>query len=525
MPFYRLNKEYIQQGIYMSETTEPSTNQTGAANTKILSLVSQNAEDEPIGFALLMTPYKAKLLDVEALASSFVQRSQQVKEGKSTPASTEQIKESVKENISAPDLKFSPTLYTTKQVNLRDVPRIIFPLPVDIRDQLMVNYQTSDMGAAGAIASFGSDLARNIKQGKGLDMGTDTVSSALSALALNAIKNTSVAPLAGQYLGAVANPFTVTSFRNVEPRVFNFEFRITPANIEQSETLQECINTLRFCALPDPSDSGLTLAIPYRFKLAWLGALKMFDFSEAVLSRIEVNYSAGGTPAFFEYKESSIEGVSGGYHPVTATVVLEFRELFPLTKETVFPRAQGSNYDGEMRPRRLGRNEIESENKSPPPSSPETQGGATTTDPAENQTGTGDNALNTPTADDRATVEQAQAVLNDSAQRINAASGTLKNEGEGGYDAIRASQGLIPASDVYLNVNRHNAGVNSYNNALDVLKANPLSSSYVKDIPFQQTWFEKLESGTSGSRTNPTIWTIYYNQGKADWNKTSGGGG
>jgi hypothetical protein len=534
MPFYRLNKEYNQQGIYMSapapttpssDNTLPTVSPTGTASTKILSLVSQNGEDEPIGFALLMSPYKARLIDIGSATAGLIKRSEEITQGKSSTSSTDEFVKNLSESLSATDLNFEPTLYSTKQVNDRDAPRIIFPLPVDIRDQLLVNYQTSDLGIAGAAASFGADLAKNIKQGRGLDMGADSRNAVLAAAGLNILGTTApgLSALAGQYLGQVLNPFTVTSFRNVEPRVFNFEFRITPRNADQSETLQECINTLRYCALPDPSASGLTLEFPYRFKLAWLGALKMFDFSESVLTRIEVNYASGGSPAFFEYTESLTEGASSGYHPVAVTINLEFRELFPLTKETVFPRRSESTYAGEMRPRKLGRDQIEGANA--PPSSPATQGGATTTDPAENQTGAGDNALNTPVDTDRATVEQGLSILNDSAKNINASTAALKNEGDGGLDAFKAQQGLIPASEVYLAVNKHDTQVESYNNALEVLKSVAEPNANIKQVPFQPTWFEKVQAGTSGSRSGISVWQTQYDKGKADWNKTSGGGG
>jgi hypothetical protein len=517
MPFYRLNKEYNQQGIYMSETTNPT-----AAKTKTLSLIG-NGADEPFGFCLLMTPYKAELTNLPALTATVANRITEIAQGNSRPGATEQYIKDVSSSLSAADLKFSANLYTTKEINKRDVPRIIFPLPVDIRDQLLINYQGADMGLAGAAASFGADLARNIREGKGLDMGADTFNSALLRGLQYAVQGTGVDVLAAQYLGSVPNPFTVTTFRNVEPRVFNFEFRITPRNADQSETLQECINTLRYCALPDPSASGLTLEFPYRFKLAWLGALKMFDFSESVLTRIEVNYASGGSPAFFEYTESLTEGASSGYHPVAVTINLEFRELFPLTKETVFPRRSESTYAGEMRPRKLGRDQIEGANA--PPSSPATQGGATTTDPAENQTGAGDNALNTPVDTDRATVEQGLSILNDSAKNINASTAALKNEGDGGLDAFKAQQGLIPASEVYLAVNKHDTQVESYNNALEVLKSVAEPNANIKQVPFQPTWFEKVQAGTSGSRSGISVWQTQYDKGKADWNKTSGGGG
>lgn len=507
----------------MSETQE-STNEvvldagfvTGY-KPKILSLVSLSGEAEPIGFALLMSPYKAQLVDVESIVAGIDTALALENGGKFTQQEVEAIRKNVTTNLAAADLQFKSNLYTTKQVNDRgNVPRLVFPLPIDIRDQLMVNYQTSDMGIAGAAASFGADLAKNIKQGRGLDMGNDTTSSALQAIGLNFLKGIapSTTPLVGQYLGAVANPFTVTSFRNVEPRVYNFEFRITPANQAQSETLQECINTLRYCALPDPTAAGLTLAIPYRFKLAWLGALKMFDFSEAVLTRIEVNYSSGGNPAFFEYTQSKLTNGSEGYHPVAVTIALEFRELFPLTKETIVPRSGKSEYDGEMIPRILGRTEF----NDTAISSPETSGGDTTTDDSENQTGAGDNALNTPVNADRATVEQAQSVYNDSVNKMELSSKELKNEGDGGYDAFRAQQGLIPASEVYLAVNRHDTAVDSYNNALDVLKSNSLSSKHVQNIPFAKTWLEKVQDGKSGSRSSLSVWNTQYNLGKEEVN-------
>ena len=503
----------------MSETTNP----TAASKTKTLSLVGDGMT-EPFGFCLLMTPYKAELANLPGLTAAVVTRNSEIVQGKSSPGATEQYIDDVYSSLTAADLTFKANLYTTKEINKRDAPRLIFPLPVDIRDQLMINYQGADMGLSGAITSFGADLARNISQGKGLDMGSDTYNSALLRVLQYAAQGTPAETTVSNYLGSVPNPFTVTTFRNVEPRVFNFEFRITPANKKQSENLQECINTLRYCALPDPTASGFTLAFPYRFKLAWLGALKMFDFSEAVLSRMEVNYAAGGSPAFFDYTEPSAtdDGSTAGYHPVSTVITLEFRELFPLTKETIIPRTgKNKTYDGQMVPRKLGRTEFDDNDPLP---SPAGTGGTPSTDSAENQTGAGDDALNTPTADDRATVQQAQSVLNDSALRINYYAKELKNEGEGGYDARRASNGSIPPSELYLAVNNHDTRVVSFNNALGVLKANPLSSSYVNDIQYQKSWFEKIGDGTSGSRTSSTIWNIQYNLGRDEWNKISGGG-
>ena len=502
----------------MSETTNP----TAASKTKTLSLVGDGMT-EPFGFCLLMTPYKAELANLPGLTAAVVTRNSEIVQGKSSPGATEQYIDDVYSSLTAADLTFKANLYTTKEINKRDAPRLIFPLPVDIRDQLMINYQGADMGLSGAITSFGADLARNISQGKGLDMGSDTYNSALLRVLQYAAQGTPAETTVSNYLGSVPNPFTVTTFRNVEPRVFNFEFRITPANKKQSENLQECINTLRYCALPDPTASGLTLSFPYRFKLAWLGALKMFDFSEAVLSRMEVNYAAGGSPAFFDYTEPSAtdDGSTAGYHPVSTVITLEFRELYPLTKETIIPRAdKKTTYDGQMVPRKLGRTEFDDNAPLPSPA----DGGATTTDPAENQTG-GDDALNTPTADDRAIVEQAQSVYNDSVKKIESSSRELKNEGEGGYDAQRAIKREITAADVFLAVNKHDNAVAARNDALNVLKANPLSSNYVKDIPYTSTWLQKVDDGTSGSRTRSFVWYAVYNTGNVDWNKTSGGGG
>ena len=500
--------------------TTTSANTTRTSTTKILSLISETGDGEPIGFGLLMTPYKADLLDVETLFRSAVDRVEQITRGQSNSGNTQQFIKTATDAIVAKDLNFKGNLFSTKEVKSREnIPRIIFPLPLDIRDQMLVSYQSIDQGIAASFASFGKDLGKNINQGRGLDLGIDTTSSAFVAAMLNYAKGTSVGPLVEQYFGAVANPFTVTAFRNVEPRMFNFEFRITPANQKQSEALQECINTLRFCALPDPTSQGLTLNIPYRFRLAWLGGLKMFDFSEAVLTRIEVNYSSGGSPAFFEFTNSSVGGTPG-YHPVAVTIALEFKELFPLTKETILPRGnKKGTYDGEMLPRKIGRNEFD-DNTPDPASSPETQGGSTTTDAAENQTGTADNALNTPVSTEAAAVQQAQTTINDSLNKINVLSAELANEGEGGYDAQRAILRQITASDVYLAVNKHDNAVAAYN----ALIANPSSPSYIQNIPTKKTWLEKVDDGTSGSRTRSFVWYAVYNTGNVDWNKTSGGG-
>lgn len=512
----------------MSETQD-STNES--VSQKILSLVNLSADADPIGFALLMTPYKAKLVDVENLSAIITAGDEAVEKqqrGEFTQEDVEGIKRMTSRNLTAVDLQFKANLFSAKQIRDMVGPRLVFPLPVDIRDQLMISYQTSDLGMAGTLGSFGTDIATNLRQGRGLDLGLDTKAAALQAGALQLAKelNPKLADLAAQYSGAIINPFTTTSFRNVEPRVFNFEFRITPANQAQSEILQECINTLRFCALPDPTANRLTLEIPYRFRLAWLGSLKMFDFSDAVLTRMEINYASGGSPAFFEYTKPKLTDGPEGYHPVAVTIVLEFRELFPLTKETIVPREKkDGQYNGEMVPRKFGRKEFLDDAvpaaAASPVSSPETQGGdnVPSASGAANQTGTGDDALNTPTTGDRLIVEQAQSVYNDSVKKIESASRELKNEGEGGYDAQRVVKGEITAAEVFLAVNKHDNAVAARNDALDVLKANPLSSNYVKDIPYTSTWLQKVDDGTSGSRTRSSVWYGVYNYGNVAWNK------
>lgn len=493
---------------------------------KTLNLLPSQG-NEPIGFGLLMSPYKAKLVDVEALTADFLKRAEQITQGQSTSGSTEDIQKKTLKNISAADLKFQATLYSSKEIRESDQPRIIFPLPVDIRDQLMINYQSSDLGVAGAAASFGSDLARNLKQGKGLDMGADTLASALSAVGLS-IAPDAIRNLAGQYLGAVVNPFTVTAFRNVEPRVFNFEFRITPIDRSQSEELQECINTLRYCALPEPTAAGLTLAFPYRFKLAWLGALKMFDFSEAILSRIEVNYASAGMPSFFEYTvKPRADGSVPGFHPVAVTITLEFRELFPLTKESVVPTGKStSNYAGEMTPRHMTRSDFE-EQETAPPSSPATNGGATNSAPPPtanpNQTGNGDDQLATPNAS--AATAAAKKARYDAMQAavitLDKTTAQLTSTQAGGFDAARVEQGQLSASALYQKINEHNVAAATYNANLAVEKTvNP----GVQALLPQKTWLTKVRDGESGSKTSYATWDAYYRQGQAQKNKTGGGG-
>jgi hypothetical protein len=340
MPFYRLNKEYNQQGIYMTSTGPRSRGGARGKHSAESQMAQKKSETqtaksytlleegEQVGYSFLIQPVK----------TSFKKFSDEIKKiigGGSTEATkpAAPVDESAKEAAEKAeknrlenqvnDLGVKLDEFQAKLISAESIKTgayICLPLPMQIpRDQLSVNYSVEDLGAAIAGYTLGSEAADRIANGGSLS----GVAATGATYALRSVLQQILPKGVGTaFFGDIPNPFSANIFENVEPRSFTFTWMLQPKSQVESDKMREIINLLRYYALPQPR--GLLLDLPHEFNIAFLGTEYLYAFSRCVISNIEVNHAPNGFNVFFQ---------NGA--PETVELSITFKEIFPLNKEVI----------------------------------------------------------------------------------------------------------------------------------------------------------------------------------------------
>jgi hypothetical protein len=133
-----------------------------------------------------------------------------------------------------------------------------------------------------------------------------------------------IGDLSQKLSGSIPNPFSAAIFEKVTPRKFSFNWTIQPQTPEESASLKNIINHLRYWSLPNPSQQRLILDVPYEWELSFVGTNFLYSFSRCVMSNLDIDYSPNGFNAFMA------DGA-----PQAVTILVEFEEIFPLDKSTI----------------------------------------------------------------------------------------------------------------------------------------------------------------------------------------------
>jgi outer membrane lipoprotein SlyB len=132
----------------------------------------------------------------------------------------------------------------------------------------------------------------------------------------------SLAPTISRVAGYPINPRVEILFSTTPQRQFVFEVLMAPRNVEESQSMQNIIQTLRLHAAPeiDPITSGLTFIPPAEFDITFYNKgnenRNLPRINTCVLERIDVDFSPAGVFATFH-----------NGHPVICRLSLGFREI------------------------------------------------------------------------------------------------------------------------------------------------------------------------------------------------------
>ena len=248
---------------------------------------------------------------------------------------------------------------------------IALPMPLEIVDDYKVEYTDANLGPLGATAvGVGSSIATEVSMDnikKSLTSGLGSFNTGLlgQVIAKKAIEfipgiSTGDGRAAARQIVTSAtnkaiNPYITGVFKSIGFKTFNFSFRCTPKNSQDSENLTQIIKFFRDSMLPEDDlievydDSGDELeylqqsglqSLPHRFDVNFFsdnsdagfsdtnqqlfGSRHLPRVSDAAMTSFAVDYETEGGPAF--HKNSA---------PVTTVLNMTFIESKIYTRQNV----------------------------------------------------------------------------------------------------------------------------------------------------------------------------------------------
>ena len=220
---------------------------------------------------------------------------------------------------------------------------ILLPIPSNVTDSNSVSYNGGAMNSIAASAMAGATefmqggfesltdgsaskiLNRTINASGG---GTNIKNLLQKKLAINAVNifgaNVSLDQVLARSQGKIFNPNMELLFDGVKLRSFNFSFKLTPRDKNESTQIKYIIRSLKKNMSAKTVEQGnLYLKTPNVFELSYMrgNALHPFlnKFKQAALTDIKVNYTAENVYA--TYDDST---------PISMMLDLSFQEIQPI---------------------------------------------------------------------------------------------------------------------------------------------------------------------------------------------------
>jgi len=190
-----------------------------------------------------------------------------------------------------------------------------------------VNYEEKDMqisGVALEVAGKSSAIAKAALKFEMKDI-TDISNTAGLGLGLNLPGG----DLAQKLTGIAPNPRREQIFRNVDFRTFQMQYEFYPRDEKEAENVKRIIKEFKYHMHPEFKDSAQFLYVyPSEFDIVYYHGTEENEnvnkHTSCVLTEVNVNYAPQGQ--FTSFSDGT---------PTQINLVLTFRELVPLSKETI----------------------------------------------------------------------------------------------------------------------------------------------------------------------------------------------
>jgi len=186
---------------------------------------------------------------------------------------------------------------------------IFLPMPASLVDATAVQLNTeSNPGIVGQVVEqvAGAITAMGPNAKLGEQSVVNTGAGAAYTAAVGAIPDTfggaQVTGTVGQLVGGIPNPHLNVFFQGVNLRSHSFVYKFAPKNAKESATIASIIKYFKASALPNYRfGAANVLGYPKIVQISLEPKLKnqtMF-YKKCMISSVNVNYAAQGTPSFF----------------------------------------------------------------------------------------------------------------------------------------------------------------------------------------------------------------------------------
>ena len=205
-----------------------------------------------------------------------------------------------------------PDIYSPPTPIFKD--GIKLPIPTRLSVDTAVHYQEASLGSAMGAAA---QQIKNLQMDKIIDNPTNIASvlkdsgvNVVSAGAAGAVLDTLKSAVPQQIsqglsyaTGIAINPFLSVLFDSPTFRTYNFSWKFMPRSQYESQTLTEIIRIFNKNTLPSLSSGfGLYYNYPSIVDISIVtpdNSNNLFQFKQAVVEKISVNYAAANSPVFF----------------------------------------------------------------------------------------------------------------------------------------------------------------------------------------------------------------------------------
>ena len=203
---------------------------------------------------------------------------------------------------------------------------ILLPVPLQLVEAINVNYNEASLGAvggavsdliaqgnAGAIVNAAQNTLDGAKELASAAMDTATGAKSVTQMIKEQNNNLGIVSMGfrggdgaiaaglNRFFGSAPNPHITALFQGVGLRTHQFQWKLAPASVDESDTLAEIINSMRAAMLPKRGKGNLTLKYPDECEIYIMGTGVdyMYHFKTAVIKSMNTNFAPDGVLSFF----------------------------------------------------------------------------------------------------------------------------------------------------------------------------------------------------------------------------------
>lgn len=221
---------------------------------------------------------------------------------------------------------------------------IVLYMPFNINETYQADWRGGEMGLLGSVKGLVSQVANKDYAG-----ALETLNSQASLTNAAGLGSEMIGGIAGNKLseiggslglqktggenlqakllkeqGLAINPHWELFFEGVQPRVFTFDFKMSPKNATEAQSIQEIVQMFKTYAAPPAEVDGSRRywGYPSMFEIEYWNSQKLHKLKPCALQNITVNYSGDGTNHTF------YDG-----RPMQTDITLTFMESELLTRQ------------------------------------------------------------------------------------------------------------------------------------------------------------------------------------------------